>query len=181
MPLSQSARSDVVCLTNFLSTDHIIQKTEYRKRQFRPPLFHGIKIVYKSVMYWQGWRSGLAQSEIRISHFLPLNLFLSCFLLWLRLWAFLGLICIILCFFHCLLARVRVFISRLMWHCWPVLTSPLLSQEKKCSAFINAKKCSRRAQTRTRQHTNSQYESYAVTDIEPRAYKAAFLPSMLIL
>lgn len=109
---------------------------------------------YKSVMHWQGWLSGLAQFEICISHFLPLNQFFSCFCFRSVRRAFLGLIYIILCFFfHCL--RVCVFISRLMWHCWPVLTSLLLSQEKKLLCFYKCKKCSPQAQVQTHRHTQT--------------------------
>lgn len=127
-------------------------------------------------MHWQGWLSGLAQFEICISHFLPLNQFFSSFSFRSVCWAFLELIYIILFFFsHCL--RVCVFISRLMWHCWPVLTSLLLSQEKKLLCFYKCKKCSPQAQAQTHRHTQTtnQYDSYGVTDMAPQKYKAVFI------
>lgn len=70
---------------------------------------------------------------------------------------------------------VCVFISRLMWHCWPVLTSLLLSQEKKLLCFYKCKKCSPQAQVQTHRHTNNQYDSYGVTDTAPHKYKAVFM------
>lgn len=88
---------------------------------------------------------------------------------------FLGLSTLFCAFFSTVSVCVCVFISRLMWHCWPVLTSLLLSQEKKLLCFYKCKKCSPRAQAQTHRHTNSQYDSYGVTDTASRKYKAVFL------